>query len=301
MKKLYTLLSIILISTTSQAQVVISQIYGGGGNAGAVYTNDFIELFNRGSVSQSLAGWSVQYASANGTTWTTTALPNVSLQPGQYFLIQQAAGTNVVLALPTPDLDGMSAATTGTNGSPQLTGIAMSGSNGKVILSNSIVAETTADPSGSQIMDKVAFGTSSTSGFEGTGPTGTALTNGTAALRNSSGCTDTNNNASNFSVGTPTPRNTATALNICTPASSASFSGIEGFSMYPNPLKGNTLNFTSTANGSKSVQIFDVVGKEVVKTTTTNNVVNVANLNAGVYIVKVTEEGKTATRKLVVQ
>ena len=76
---------------------------------------------------------------------------------------------------------------------------------------------------------------------------------------------------------------------------------ISGFSMYPNPLKGNTLNFTSTANGSKSVQIFDVVGKEVVKTTTTNNVVNVANLNAGVYIVKVTEEGKTATRKLVVQ
>ena len=88
MKKLYTLLSIILISTTSQAQVVISQVYGGGGNAGATYTNDFIELFNRGAVGQSLAGWSVQYASANGSSWTTTALPSVTLQPGQYFLIQ---------------------------------------------------------------------------------------------------------------------------------------------------------------------------------------------------------------------
>ena len=84
-------------------------------------------------------------------------------------------------------------------------------------------------------------------------------------------------------------------------ASTKSFNGIEGFSMYPNPLKGNTLHLTSTANETKSVQIFDVVGKEVVKTTTTNNTVNVANLNAGVYIVKVTEEGKTATRKLVVQ
>ena len=58
---------------------------------------------------------------------------------------------------------------------------------------------------------------------------------------------------------------------------------------------------TSTANGTKSVQIFDVVGKEVVKTTTANNAINVANLNAGVYIVKVTEEGKTATRKLVIR
>ncbi len=76
---------------------------------------------------------------------------------------------------------------------------------------------------------------------------------------------------------------------------------IAGFSMYPNPLKGNTLNFSSNANSAKSVQIFDVVGKEVVKANTTNNTLNVANLNAGVYIVKVTEEGKTATRKLVVQ
>ena len=76
---------------------------------------------------------------------------------------------------------------------------------------------------------------------------------------------------------------------------------IAGFSMYPNPLKGNTLYLTSTANGTKSVQIFDVVGKQVVNANTTNNAVNVANLNAGVYIVKVTEEGKTATRKLIIQ
>lgn len=83
--------------------------------------------------------------------------------------------------------------------------------------------------------------------------------------------------------------------------SSNSFNAIEGFSMYPNPLNGNTLYLTSTANGTKSVQIFDVVGKQVVNTNTTNNAVNVVNLNAGVYIVKVTEEGKTATRKLIIQ
>lgn len=301
MKKLYTLLSIILIATTTQAQVVISQVYGGGGNGGATYSNDFIELFNRGTVGQSLAGWSVQYASSNGSTWQTTALPSVTLLPGQYFLIQQAAGSTPVLALPTPDLDGMSTATTGSNGSPQPTGIAMSGSNGKVILVNTTTAETTADPTGSQIVDKVAFGTSSTSGFEGSGPTGTALTNSTAAFRNLNGCTDTNDNASDFTAATPAPRNTATALNVCGTASAKNFDAIAGLSMYPNPVTGNVLNITSSANLAMNVAIFDVLGKQVINTKVTNNTVNVSSLNAGVYIVKITEDGKTATRKLVVR
>ena len=71
--------------------------------------------------------------------------------------------------------------------------------------------------------------------------------------------------------------------------------------MYPNPLSGNTLYLTSTANAAMSVQIFDLLGKEVLKATVVNNAVNVSGLNAGVYMVKVTEEGKTATRKLVVK
>jgi hypothetical protein len=42
------------------APVVISQVYGGGGNTGAIYKNDFIELFKRGAEPVSVAGWSVQ-------------------------------------------------------------------------------------------------------------------------------------------------------------------------------------------------------------------------------------------------
>ena len=76
---------------------------------------------------------------------------------------------------------------------------------------------------------------------------------------------------------------------------------INGLTMYPNPVTGGTLHLTSTANATMSVQIFDVVGKEVVKADVVNNTVNVAKLTAGVYVVKITEEGKTATRKLVVQ
>ncbi len=76
---------------------------------------------------------------------------------------------------------------------------------------------------------------------------------------------------------------------------------INGLTMYPNPLSGNTLYLTSTANAAMSVQIFDLLGKEVLKATVVNNAVNVAKLTAGVYVVKITEEGKTATRKLVIK
>lgn len=82
---------------------------------------------------------------------------------------------------------------------------------------------------------------------------------------------------------------------------SSSFDNINGLTMYPNPLKGNTLFLTSTANAAMSVQIFDLLGKEVLKSDVINNTVNVSKLNSGVYVVKITEEGKTATRKLVIQ
>src|SRR5690348_6311606 len=44
--------------------LVISQVFGGGGNSGAPYTHDFIEIFNRGTVAISLGGKSLQYASS---------------------------------------------------------------------------------------------------------------------------------------------------------------------------------------------------------------------------------------------
>src|SRR5438093_13555177 len=76
------------LSTT----IVISQVYGGGGNASAPYQNDFIELFNRGTTPMSVNGWSVQYASATGTSWQVTSLPNVSIPAGGYLLVREAAG-----------------------------------------------------------------------------------------------------------------------------------------------------------------------------------------------------------------
>src|SRR5947209_5586146 len=89
--------------------IVISQVYGGAGcgTAGcSTYKNDYIEVFNRGTAAQSINGWSVQYAAATGTSWQVTNLPNVSIQPGQYFLVAESAGANGVSVLPTPDATG---------------------------------------------------------------------------------------------------------------------------------------------------------------------------------------------------
>jgi Secretion system C-terminal sorting domain/Lamin Tail Domain len=307
MKKLYTLIYLLSISLASQAQVVISQIYGGGGNgATATYSNDFIELFNRGTVAQSLAGWSVQYAAQNGTTWAKTELPNVMLMPGKYFLIQEAVGTATTLALPTPDLNGSScncsfgAPTVAQPTGLIVAGLALSGSNGKVILVNNTTLEAIPNPIGIQIIDKVAYGSTPTAGFEGTGPTGTALTSTTAVLRNSNGCTDANNNSTDFTTALPAPRNNATAANICGPLATTQ-NQIAGLSINPNPVSKGVFYINTTANETKNVIIVDLLGKQVLNTTTSGNEINVSNLNAGVYIVKVTEEGKTATRKLVVQ
>ena len=63
--------------------VVISEVYGGGGNAGATYTNDFIELYNRTANAISLAGWSVQYASATGTHLAGHAADRLDPRPAR--------------------------------------------------------------------------------------------------------------------------------------------------------------------------------------------------------------------------
>ena len=177
----------------AQSGLVISQVYGGGGNTGAPYSYDFIELYNSTSSPISLNGLSVQYASAAGTSWNPTALPNVSLAAGHYFLIQEAEGTTVTnKPLPTPDATGS---------------INMSATAGKVALVNGATAITsgTSCPTGTSIIDFVGFGTTANC-FEGSGPT-PAPSNTTSVTRTNNA--DTNNNAADFTAGAPNPRNSS--------------------------------------------------------------------------------------------
>jgi hypothetical protein len=182
------------------ASLVLSQVYGGGGNSGATYTNDFIEVFNRGNTLIDMTFMSVQYGSTTGNIG-----PNASqitplsgfLAPGQYLLVQEAQGAGGTTPL-SPDI---------TDTTP----IAMSATGGKVVLVNSTTGlncGATATPCGAaalaQVVDLVGYDGANM--FEGSAAAPT-LTNTTAALRNTSGCTDTDDNAADFTAGAPNPRN----------------------------------------------------------------------------------------------
>ena len=85
LKFLLTLSVFISLSNYSNSQIVISQVYGGGGNSGATYTHDFIELFNRGTSAVSIAGWSIQYTSSAGTTWQKTDLSGIRKNSNYFY------------------------------------------------------------------------------------------------------------------------------------------------------------------------------------------------------------------------
>src|SRR5438876_1185586 len=176
------------------SNVVISQVYGGGGNAGATYKNDFIELHNRTNAPLSVSGWSVQYASSAGTTWQVTNLSG-SIPAGGYYLIQESQGAGGTTNLPTPDAIGT---------------IMMSASGAKVALVSNTTALSGGCPAG--VIDLVGYDGANC--FEGAGAAPT-LTNTTAAIRANNGCTDTDNNASDFASGAPNPRNSAALAFTC--------------------------------------------------------------------------------------
>ena len=168
--------------------VVISQVYGGGGNTGATIKNDFIEIYNRSGAAVNIGGWSVQYAGATGTTWQVTNIPAGTVVPaGSYFLVKEAAGAN------TAAID-INADVTGT--------IPMSSTAGKVALVSSTTALSGANPT--TAVDLVGYGSTAT-GFEGAGPA-PGLSNTLAAIRAGGGATDTDNNSADFTTGPPAPR-----------------------------------------------------------------------------------------------
>src|SRR6266567_263417 len=180
--------------------IVISQVYGGAGCSTAgcsTYKNDYIELFNRGSSPISLNGWSVQYASATGTTWQVTSLTNFTLQPGQYYLVQEGSGANGVNNIPAPDATGT---------------IAMSATVAKVALVDNTSPLSGSCPSIASIVDLIGYG-STASCFETAVAPAPSTT--IADIRNGGGCVETDNNSTDFAAAAPTPRNTASATNSC--------------------------------------------------------------------------------------
>ncbi|WP_081680849.1 ExeM/NucH family extracellular endonuclease [Cellulomonas sp. URHD0024] len=182
-------------AVSASAPVVINEVYGGGGNSGAPFDRDFVELYNPGAAAVDVSAWSVQYASAAGVTWQVTSLAGTSIAAGGYLLVAEAQGANTAAPAVTGDVVGA---------------IPMGATSGKVALVSSGGALTcggtcAADPA---VVDLVAFG-AVTTGFAGTGPT-PAPASATSVARNATH-SNTADNAADFVVGVPTPQSSTTA------------------------------------------------------------------------------------------
>ncbi|HEY3961418.1 MAG TPA: lamin tail domain-containing protein [Gaiellaceae bacterium] len=199
---LFVLLLLVLAPASSGATggLVVSQVYAGGGNSGAAYANDFVELLNRSSSAVDLTGWTVQYASASSTSWQATTLSG-SVAAGHYFLVALGSSGSVGAALPA--FDAM-----------DTTNMAVSG--GKV----AVVHDTDALSCGaavgscsavSTVVDLVGYG-SATDYESAAAP---ALSATLSATRAANGCTDTNANDADFSTAAPAPRNAVSTPAAC--------------------------------------------------------------------------------------
>jgi len=195
------------------ANVVISEVYGGGGNSGATWTNDFVELYNRSDAAVDVSGWVVQYYAATGGAGGRATLTG-SVAPHRTYLVQMARGGAGTTALPTPDATGLAT---------------MSATSGRVDL----VAGTT-------IVDRVGYGVST---FAEGAPT-PVLSNTTSATRNAP-CTDTDDNATDFRATDPTPENSTVGTPACAAIAPVdepeTIAQIQGTS-HTSPSKGKLVN-----------------------------------------------------------
>jgi hypothetical protein len=169
-------------TTRPPSDVVISQIYGGGGNGGATYLNDYVELYNRGAGAVDLTGWSLQYASSTGSGWDFNKQPlGGGIGAGEYYLISLASGGSNGSVLPAANITGQ---------------INMAAASGKIALVNSFTGLVgncpIFDPT---IKDFVGYGSADC----GEGSTTTSAgSNATALFRRNNGSLDTDINANDF-------------------------------------------------------------------------------------------------------
>jgi hypothetical protein len=161
--------------------------------------------------------------------------------------------------------------------------------------------ETSVNPTGSQIIDKVGYGTTP-NGYEGSGPTGTLLSNTTAAFRKLNGCTDTDSNPNDFIVGAPSPRNSSSALNLCS-SLSVSQNELELVTLYPNPTTSKVF-FDNTTSNFKEVAVYNYLGQKVATTSfrvaVQNQEIDMSTLTSGIYILKFSD-GKTSKSAKVIK
>jgi Lamin Tail Domain len=226
---------------SGSGSLVVREVYAAGGNSGAAYANDYVELFNRGASPVAVDGWTLQYASAAGTSWQPTALGGTIPAGGRY-LVQLASGGTNGATLPSADATGTS-------------NLAVTG--GKIAVVNGATALSCGASAGScsaapGLEDLVGYGGAADYEGSGAAPAGSASN----ALARADSCTDTDDNAADFVTAAPDPQSssaTASACSVSPPPNGASGSADVDVDIQPLlsiALDHPTLSFPATVPGT---------------------------------------------------
>ncbi len=269
--------------------LVIAETYSGAATAGATYNQKFIILFNRSATAKNIQNYTLQYASAAGTSWATVWTgANVSVPAYSYYLIGGATSSTAgAVPLPlTPDANP-------ANWSGSATA-------GKMVLCSSTtsVGTGTNDPTtAANYVDFLGYGTTANAAEGGSTHHSGAPSAVNAAIRNSGGCTDTDFNDSDFTIAavSGTVKNSSSTPNVC----GAGSGPVITFNPQNTTVNdGGTTNFIVTATGTAPLYYQWLKNGATFTAFSTNSVVSFAPAaltDAGTYSVIVSNSVSTAT------
>jgi len=279
MKKIFTLAGLLSAFAFSNAQIVINEIYTGGGILGATLTNDFIELKNIGSSPASLNGASIQYGPASGAFTQYHTIPNITLGAGQTYLIQEGSDGGGIINLLNPNLI-VNVVLNFNGANPTVgAGISIGFTSGKVALASNTTQVT--GPTASNVLDFVGYGSADQYEGAGAAPSPTILN----SITRISG--DTNRNNIDFTIALASPQAGTLAVNENN-ASKASF--------IKNSVVRNKIMFAADV---QDVKIYSITG-QLVKTSSVkaNEALDVGELQKGTYIVTGTVNNIKVTERI---
>ncbi|WP_312088653.1 lamin tail domain-containing protein [Chryseobacterium sp.] len=284
MKKVFTFIGLVSMTAFSNAQIVINEIYTGGGILGAAITHDFIELKNIGSTTASLNGATIQYASSNGSFTQYNNLPNITLAAGQTYLIQHGTdGFGGIINLLNPNL--IVTALLNFDGSAQVgVGVGLAFTSGKVALANNNTQ--VSGPTSANVLDFVGYGLANQ--FEGAGaaPSPTILN----SITRVSG--DTNNNNIDFTITLPTPESSGNLAVTDLQSTAHKYKFVQN-----TFVKEDEIVFGTEV---KDIKIYSLSG-QLIKTSESKyaKYLNVADLQKGNYIITATIDNQPVSQKII--
>lgn len=259
------------VGVYSQPSILITQVYGGGGNSGATYKSDFIELYNTTNLDLNIGGYCLYYSAATSSaTNLKYEIPaNSIIKANSYFLVKGSDGTGT-----QPAWNITFDATCTLN---------MSGSAGKVILLKSNAAFTLSTPptideiiNNVDFMDYVPFGTTAIPIWGSAMASNTTSTT-SAKRKYVNGAFQYSKNIGNdFEVVTAEPRNSSTITGTKT----VNNSEITLFA-YDKTI------FTKGATLNESIEIYNTTGLKVYSSKIVSNSIQLKNLSTGIYIVRI--------------